>query len=55
VDGGEKISGQLVVTGGDSAKMLEFVQEARDEIALAIEGKVAERWLRLTEPAGHAG
>jgi hypothetical protein len=41
VNAGEEISGQLVVTGRDSAEMLEFVEEALDEIALAIKGKIA--------------
>jgi hypothetical protein len=41
VDVGKKISGQLVVAGGDRAKMLEFAEEALDQIALAIEGKIA--------------
>jgi hypothetical protein len=41
VNAGEEISGQLVVTGRDSAEMLEFVEEALDEIALATERKIA--------------
>src|SRR5215207_1931446 len=44
MNAGEEISGQLVVTGRDGAKMLEFVEEALDEIALAIKGKIA--WQR---------
>jgi hypothetical protein len=38
---GEKISGEFVVARGDGAKVLEFIEEALDEIALAIERKVA--------------
>ena len=41
MDAGKKISGQLVVAGGDRARMLEFAEEALDQIALAIEGKIA--------------
>lgn len=38
---GEKISGEFVVARGDGAKVLEFIEETLDEIALAIEHKVA--------------
>ena len=38
---GEKISGKFVVACGDGAKMLEFVEEAFDEIAFAVEREVA--------------
>ena len=41
LDAGEEISGEFVVTCGDGAKMLEFVEKALDEIALAIERKIA--------------
>jgi len=44
VDAGEKVSGEFVVTRRDSAKVLEFIEEALDEVALAIEGEVA--WQR---------
>jgi hypothetical protein len=37
----EEISGEFVVACRDSAKVLEFVEEAFDEIALAIEREVA--------------
>ena len=40
---GEKVSGELVVTRCDSTKVLEFVEEALDEVALAIEGEVARQ------------
>jgi hypothetical protein len=43
VDASEKISGELVVTCCDSAKVLEFVEEALDEVALAIEGEITRR------------
>ena len=36
MDADEEISGQLVVTGGNRAKMLEFIEEALDEIALTV-------------------
>ena len=38
---GEKISGELVVAGGDCAKVLKFVEEALDEIAFAVEREIA--------------
>jgi len=47
VNAREKISRELVVAGGDGAKVLEFIEEALDEIALAVKGKVTG-WRRLT-------
>ena len=41
MNSGKKIPGEFVVARGDGAKVLEFVEEALDEIALAIERKVA--------------
>src|SRR4249920_4192912 len=41
LDPAEEISGELVVACGDGAEMCEFVEEALDEIALAIEREVA--------------
>ena len=38
---GEEISGELVVACSDSSKVLELVEEALDEIALAVECEVA--------------
>ena len=35
-DSSQKISGELVVARGDPAQMLEFIEEALDQIALAI-------------------
>ena len=46
MDTGEKISGEFVIACRDGAKVLEFVEEALDEIALAIKGKIAGQWLR---------
>ena len=43
MDAGEKISGELVVARCDGAKVLEFVEEALDEVALAIESEVARQ------------
>ena len=37
----EENLGELVVTRGDSPEMLEFVEEALNEIAFAVEGEVA--------------
>ena len=42
-----KISGEFVITCGDSAEVLELIKEALDEVAFAIERKVA-RALGLT-------
>jgi len=47
VDASEKIAGKLVVTRRDGAKVLQFVEESLDEIALAVEDEVARR-RRLT-------
>ena len=47
MDASEKISGKLVVSRRDGAKVLQFVEESLDEVALAVEGKVAGR-RRLT-------
>ena len=41
MDAGEEIPCEFVVAGGDSAKVLEFVEEALDQIAFAIEYEVA--------------
>ena len=46
---GEKISGELVVACCDGPEVLEFVKEALNEVALAIEGEVTRRRNR---PAG---
>jgi hypothetical protein len=36
-DGGEEVSSELVVTGGDASEVFEFVEEALDEVAVAVE------------------
>jgi hypothetical protein len=36
-----KFLASFVVVGGDGAKVLEFVEEALDEIALTVEGEIA--------------
>ena len=41
MDPGKEISCELVIAGGDSAKVLQFVEETFDEIALALKGKIA--------------
>jgi hypothetical protein len=41
LNAGEEISGELVEACGDGAKVLEFIEEALDEVALAIEHEVA--------------
>jgi hypothetical protein len=38
---GEKISGEFVVAGGNGAKVLNFIEEALDEVALAVECEIA--------------
>jgi hypothetical protein len=43
MDAGEKVSGKLVVARRDGAKVLEFVEEAFDEVTLAIKGEVARQ------------
>jgi hypothetical protein len=37
---GEEVPGELVVTGGDSPEKLELVEEALDQVALAIESEI---------------
>ena len=41
MDGGEKISGELVVARCDCAKMLDGIEESFDQVALAIEHEIA--------------
>jgi hypothetical protein len=41
VNSGEEIPGEFVVTCGNSPKVLEFIEEALDEIAFAVESVVA--------------
>jgi hypothetical protein len=41
VNSGEEISGEFVVAGGDSSKVLEFIEEALDKIAFAVEREIA--------------
>jgi hypothetical protein len=48
VDTGKKISGKFVVACRDGAKVLEFVEEALDEISLAIQSEIAGQWRRAT-------
>ena len=43
MDASEKISGELVVTRRDGAKVLQFIEESLDEIALAVEDEVTRR------------
>lgn len=40
LDASEEISGELVVARGDGTKVLEFVEEALDQVALAIEREI---------------
>lgn len=44
LDASEEISGEFVVAGGDGPKVLEFIEEALDEITLAVECEVAGPW-----------
>ena len=39
-EGGEEVARELVVAGGDCAEVFEFVEEALDEVALAVEGGI---------------
>ena len=41
MDSGVEISGEFVVARGDGAKVLEFIEEAFDEITFAVEREVA--------------
>jgi GDP-D-mannose dehydratase len=40
LNAGEEISGQYVVACGESSEVLEFVEEALDEIAFTVEDKI---------------
>src|SRR5260370_39127638 len=44
MNSGEEISCEFVVSRGDCPEMFEFVEEALDEIALAIKREVARAW-----------
>ena len=39
-DGGEEVCGELVIAGGDSSEVFEFVEEALDEVALAVKMEI---------------
>jgi hypothetical protein len=39
-DGGEEVAGEFVVAGGDPSEVFEFVEEAFDEVALAVEAGI---------------
>ena len=39
-NGGEKVSGEFVVSGCDPPEVLEFVEEAFDEVALAVDMEI---------------
>ncbi len=39
-----RISGEFVVACGDGSKMLEFIEEALDEVAFAVEREIAKPW-----------
>ena len=49
--GGEEVSGEFVVSGCDTAEVLELVEEAFDEIALTIEPPI-DRALYFAVPLG---
>ena len=51
---GEEISGEFVVTCGDGAEVLEFVEEALDEIALAIKSEIADSRTLCDWPLVHS-
>ena len=56
MNSGEKISSEFVVARGDGTKVLEFVKEALDEIAFAIEREVAiARGLAIGLWGNHGG
>ena len=44
MDTGEEISREFVIACRYSAKVLEFIKEALDEITLAIKSKIAGQW-----------
>ena len=46
MDASQKVSGELIVACRDSSKVLEFIEEALDEVAFAVEGEIAGQWDR---------
>jgi hypothetical protein len=50
-EGGKEVGGGFVVTRGDASEVLEFIEEALDEIALSVEGAV-DRALDLAVRTG---
>ena len=50
-DGGQEVAGGFVVTRGDASEVLEFIEEALDEVALSVEGAV-DRALDLAVRTG---
>jgi hypothetical protein len=56
MDACEKISGEFVVARGNSAKVLEFIEEALDEVAFAVKREVASpRGLAVGLRGNHRG
>lgn len=41
MDACQKVSGELIITGSDAAKMLEFIEEALDQVSFAVEYEIA--------------
>jgi hypothetical protein len=44
LDGGEKSAGEFVITGRDGSKMLEFVEEALDQVAFSVKCEIGRAW-----------
>ena len=53
---GEEVSGEFVVARGDGTEVLELIEEAFDEIAFAVERKIARRaWVVRLALGGMTG
>jgi hypothetical protein len=46
LNSGKEISGKFVIACGDGAKVLEFIEEALNQVTLAVESKITWEWLR---------
>jgi hypothetical protein len=47
LDAGQEVSGELIITRGDATKVFEFIEEALDQIAFAIEREISRGVFRL--------
>ena len=46
MDAGEEIAGGFLIAGCDAAEVLDGIEEALNQVALAVESKITWEWLR---------